>query len=124
MVPLHQGPSALTTLRVVREPMLNDQGVSHFQVILFRRREPLPDLRSQAVPARAISPLAVNLANTRANMTVRELELLLHQETLQGLQDLSREATGRRRRRLEGELRRQWDWVPHWHLCADPTKQP
>jgi hypothetical protein len=91
---------------------------------LFRRPELLVDPRSQAVKVRAVSPLAVNLMNTSANMTVPELERLLHQETLQGLQDLSREATGRRRRRLEGELRRQWDWVPHWHLRADLTKQP
>jgi len=61
----------------------------------FKRRAPL-------LPSR--SP---NLVTTSAMMTVPELELLLHQETLQGLRDLSREATGRQRRRLEGELRRQ-----------------
>jgi hypothetical protein len=61
---------------------------------------------------------------TRATMTVPELELLLHQETLQGLRDLSREATGRERRRLEGELRRQGDWVPHWHFHGDLNRQP
>ena len=57
-------------------------------------------------------------------MTVPELELLLHQETLQGLRDLSREATGRQRRRLEGELRRQRDWVPHWHVRGGLNQQP
>ena len=56
---------------------------------------------------------------TPATMTVPELELLLHQETLRGLRDLSREASGRERRRLEGELRRQGDWVPHW-LHGEP----
>jgi hypothetical protein len=57
-------------------------------------------------------------------MTVPELELLLHQEALQGLRDLSHEATGRQRRRLEIELRRQGDWVPHWHLRGDLNQQP
>jgi hypothetical protein len=78
----------------------------------FRRRAPL-------LPSR--SP---NLVTTSAMMTVPELELLLHQETLQGLRDLSREATGRQRRRLEGELRRQGDWVAHWHLRGDLDQQP
>jgi hypothetical protein len=52
-------------------------------------------------------------------MTVSELELRLHQETLLGLEDLSRETTGRQRRRLERELRRLRDWVPHWPVVED-----
>jgi hypothetical protein len=57
--------------------------------------------------------------NTTAMMTVPELERLLHEETLQGLRDLMREASGRRRRRLADDLRRQEDWVPHWHILGD-----
>jgi hypothetical protein len=90
---------------------------------LFRRPEPLPDLGSQALQPPAVSPNTVNFVNTPANMTVPELELLLHQETLRGLRDLSREATGRRRRRLEGELRRQGDWVRHWPVRGDLNQQ-
>jgi hypothetical protein len=57
-------------------------------------------------------------------MTVSELEQLLHQETVQGLQDLVHEASGRQRRRLADDLRRQGDWVPHWHKRAELNSQP
>lgn len=62
--------------------------------------------------------------NTPATMTVPELEQLLHQETVQGLQDLVHEASGRQRRRLADDLRRQGDWVPHWHKRAELNPQP
>ena len=71
----------------------------------------------------AVFSLAASVVTTPATMTVPELELLLHQETLQVLRDLSREASGRERRRLEGELKRQGDWVPHW-LLGDLNQQP
>jgi hypothetical protein len=66
---------------------------------------------------------AMNLVNNPATMTVVELELLLHQETLQTLRDLTREASGRQRRRLEDELRRQRGWAPHWHHREDLNQQ-
>jgi hypothetical protein len=49
-------------------------------------------------------------------MSVPELEELLHQETLRDLQDLMLTASGRARRRLAEELRRQEAWVPHWQV--------
>jgi hypothetical protein len=56
-------------------------------------------------------------------MTVPELERLLHEETLQALRDLMRKASGRQRRRLADDLRRQEDWVPHWSIFGDLDHQ-
>jgi len=74
-------------------------------------------------PLAALSP-DVKLVSTPATMTVPELERLLHQETLQGLRRLMHEASGRQRRRLADDLRRQEDWVPHWHIYGDLNHQP
>ncbi len=62
----------------------------------------------------------MKLVNTAATMTAPELERLLHEETLQGLRDLVLKTTGRARRRLEDDLRRQDDWVPHWNPADGP----
>ena len=54
--------------------------------------------------------------NSSATMTVTELEQLLHQETLQDLRGLMVNASGRERRRLAEDLRRQEEWFPHWQV--------
>ena len=52
---------------------------------------------------------------TAATMTVPELERLVHEETVQALRDLVQKTSGRERRRLADDLKRQDDWIPHWH---------
>ena len=52
-------------------------------------------------------------------MTVCELELLLHRETIHAYRDLISESAGRQRRRLEGDLRHYEDWLPHWRASGD-----
>jgi hypothetical protein len=63
------------------------------------------------------------MANAPATMTVPELEQFLHQETLQDLRDLKFRTTGRERRRLADDLRRQDEWVPHWQVARDLDHQ-